>query len=126
MDHAHDPEDKVWVRGPRFKGSAKRFETDVVEGPSMSKNHVISLPFLDCALLSLKKIGKLFRKNLNAQICVVFRTEKIAMFVSNLRSSVPRPLAAASVVYEFKCSGDQNISYIGKTKRHLYTRVREH
>ena len=33
---------------------------------------------------------------------------------------------AANVVYRFKCSLDANISYIGKTDRHLMTRMKEH
>ena len=33
---------------------------------------------------------------------------------------------AAHVVYKFNCSRDADLSYIGKTKRHLVTRVREH
>ena len=32
----------------------------------------------------------------------------------------------ANVVYKVNCSHDANISYIGKTKQHLATRVREH
>ena len=32
----------------------------------------------------------------------------------------------ANVVYEFTCSCDRNLSYIGKTKRHLATRSSEH
>ena len=32
----------------------------------------------------------------------------------------------AAVVYRFTCSGDPNIQYIGKTKRHLRTRINEH
>ena len=32
----------------------------------------------------------------------------------------------ANVVYKFNCSRDADLSYIGKTKRHLVTKVREH
>ena len=39
----------------------------------------------------------------------------------------PSPFALRSlVVYKFVCSVDQSIFYIGKTKRHLCTRIREH
>ena len=30
------------------------------------------------------------------------------------------------MVYRFNCSRDADVSYVGKTKRHLVTRVREH
>ena len=33
---------------------------------------------------------------------------------------------ASNVVYKFTCSLDEGISYIGKTERHLFTRVQEH
>ena len=39
----------------------------------------------------------------------------------------PTPkLLKANVVYKFDCLCDINISYIGKTKRHLATRIKEH
>ena len=42
-------------------------------------------------------------------------------------SKCPTPkLLKANVVYKFDCLCDINISYIGKTKRHLATRIKEH
>ena len=39
----------------------------------------------------------------------------------------PTPkLLKANVVYKFDCLCDINISYIGKTKRHLVTRIKEY
>ena len=32
----------------------------------------------------------------------------------------------SNVVYQFKCSADQNVSYIGETKRQLFRRVADH
>ena len=43
----------------------------------------------------------------------------------SLKCRTPRSLMA-NVVYKFNSSRDANISYIGKTKRHLATIVREH
>ena len=44
----------------------------------------------------------------------------------SLKSQTPLPLLA-NVVYQFKCLCDTtNLTYIGKTSRHLATRVKEH
>ena len=62
------------------------------------------------------------RYQLNAK--VVFKPFKVANYFS-LKSRCPKPLKSM-VVYQFTCSVDQNISYIGRTKRHLLSRVKEH
>ena len=43
----------------------------------------------------------------------------------SLKCCTPLPLLA-NVVYKFKCLHDANNIYIGKTIRHLATRVKEH
>ena len=43
----------------------------------------------------------------------------------SLKCPTPK-LLKANVVYKFDCLCDINISYIGKTKRHLATRIKEH
>ena len=43
----------------------------------------------------------------------------------SLKCRTPTPLLA-NVVYKFQCLSDSSKSYIGKTKRHLATRVKEH
>ena len=43
----------------------------------------------------------------------------------SLKCHTPLPLLS-NVVYKFHCLRDANQSYIGKTKRHLTTRVKEH
>ena len=43
----------------------------------------------------------------------------------SLKCSTPK-LLKANVVYKFDCLCDINISYIGKTKRHLAIRIKEH
>lgn len=100
--------------------SMKEIESKETDSP------VIVLPFFGlCSVEFKKKVEKLFKKSFNVQLRIVFRTEKVSQYVCNLKSRVPRPLTAG-VVYKFNCSEDQSISYIGKTKRHLYTRVKEH
>ena len=50
---------------------------------------------------------------------------KIPLFCFSLKCHTPMPLMA-NVVYQFTCLRDANSTYIGKTIRHLATRVREH
>ena len=42
-----------------------------------------------------------------------------------MKCRTPFPLLA-NIVYKFKCLRDADNTYIGKTKRHLVTRVKEH
>ena len=70
-----------------------------------------------------RKLTK-FNKQFNKNIRVVFTTFKVASYFT-LKSKCPQPLHSC-VVYQFDCSENQNITYIGKTKRHLLTRVKEH
>ena len=55
---------------------------------------------------------------------VVFRPFKVSSYFT-LKSRCPKELQAL-VVYKYVCSVDQNTTYIGKTKRHLALRVKEH
>ena len=49
----------------------------------------------------------------------------LLQFFFSLKCRTPLP-SLANVVYKFKCLHDANNIYIGKTIRHLATRVKEH
>jgi hypothetical protein len=66
---------------------------------------------------------KLF-KSLNCDINIVFTTTKVSNYFS-LKDRTPHCLKSG-VVYLYRCQVDPDITYIGKTKRHLFKRVREH
>ena len=86
---------------------------------------IFKLPFIGKASVDFKKdFGKLMLQKFKIDIKCVYTTCKIGQFFS-LKSASPSSLAA-NVVYRFKCSLDANISYIGKTDRHLMTRMKEH
>ena len=57
-------------------------------------------------------------------IRIVFTSFKVKNYIS-LKCHTPLPLLA-NVVDKFKCLRDANNIYIGKTIRHLATRVKEH
>ena len=65
-----------------------------------------------------------FAKKFNLNVKLVFRPFKVCNYFS-LKSRVPVCMQSG-VVYQFTCSRDANITYIGKTKRHLFARIREH
>ena len=55
---------------------------------------------------------------------IVFTTFKVKNYFS-LKCCTPLTLRA-NVVYKFTCQRDADTTYIGKTKRHLAIRAREH
>ena len=71
-----------------------------------------------------RKIRDLLIRNYGIDVRVVYTTFKVKNYFS-LKCRTPLSLVA-NVVYKFNCLRDANVSYIGKTKRHLATRVREH
>ena len=75
--------------------------------PSISSAHKLS--FLTCTIMSI------YSASLITKIKNFFK----------LKCPTPK-LLKANVVYEFDCLCDINISYIGITKRHLATRIKEH
>ena len=42
-----------------------------------------------------------------------------------MKCRTPKQLLS-NIVYQFKCQHDAEVSYIGETKRHSITRVKEH
>ena len=61
---------------------------------------------------------------MDKKCCAIFKTSKVQNYFSLIDET---PLALqANVVYLLKGSCDKNQTYIGKTKRHLATRAREH
>ena len=67
---------------------------------------------------------KSFKTYYCIDIRIVFTSFKVKNYFS-LKCRTPLPLLA-NVVYKFKCLRDATNIYIGKTIRHLATRVREH
>ena len=70
------------------------------------------------------KLRELFKKYYCIDIRIVFTSYKVKNYFS-LKCRAPLPLLA-NVVYKFQCLREANQIYIGKTVRHLATRVKEH
>ena len=71
-----------------------------------------------------RKLRELFKKYYAIDIRIVYSSFKVKNYFS-LKCRTPLPLLA-NVVYQYSCLRDANLAYIGKTSRHLTTRVKEH
>ena len=71
-----------------------------------------------------RKLKRLLKEYYCIDVKVVFSSFKVKNYFS-LKCHTPMPLMA-NVVYQFTCLRDANSTYIGKTIRHLATRVKEH
>ena len=67
---------------------------------------------------------ELFKKYYCVDLRIVYTSFKVKDYFS-LKCRTPLPVLS-NVVYKFQCLRDANNVYIGKTMRHLATRVREH
>ena len=71
-----------------------------------------------------RKLKAVFKTNYGISIRVVYSTFKISHYFS-LKCKTPMHLLA-NVIYQYNCLCDTSTTYIGKTKRHLAIRVKEH
>ena len=81
------------------------------------------LPYFGQTLDNFRRKIASFGKKFNSPIRVVFKPFKTSFYFS-LKTKCPLPLSSM-VVYKYSCPLT-GLSYIGKTKRHLLSRVREH
>ena len=88
------------------------------------KKYTVIMPFIGHPSIAFKKsLSRIFR-SLNKKCCTIFKTFKAQNYFS-MKDETP-PALQVNVVYLFEGSCDKIQTYIGKTKRHLATRVREH
>ena len=86
---------------------------------------VFLLPYIDRTSVDFcKRLKRLIPSSMKKCVNFVFRCTRLrGMFP--MKWPTPKSLVS-SVVYKFTCVGDQRISHIGETKRHLGTRLKEH
>ena len=63
-------------------------------------------------------------RKFNVNYKILYKPFKVGVYFS-LKSKCPK-LLQSKIVYQFSCSVDQNVVYIGKTKRHFGLRIKEH
>ena len=94
---------------------AKLFEGTDLQKTKTDFKYVFKLPFIGMPSIQLKgKLKKIFR-NLDIEVNVTFSTVKVSSYFS-LKDPTYR-LLKSHLVYRFTCLDDQNVTYIGKTKR---------
>ena len=105
---------------------SKKFEPEpkpVVGEDGVQK--IFCLPYIGQPSIEFSnKVRKLFKSRYLMDIKIVYTSFKVRNYFS-LKCRTPLPLVA-NVIYKFQCSRDANLAYVGKTKRHLVTRVKEH
>ena len=118
------PEHIFWSCVKRFtnnKFSSKPISTvkeDRIEA-------MFSIPYIGLpSVIFGRKVRESFRKLYGIDIKVIYTSFKVKNYFS-LKCHTPLPLLA-KVVYKFQCLHDVDKVYIGKTRRHLATRVKEH
>ena len=98
-----------------------------IQNSKIKKDRVETIFFIPYGLPSIifsRKLKEFLKKYYCIDIRIVFTSFKVKNNFS-LKCRTPLPLLA-NVVYKFKCLHDANNICIGKTIRHLATRVREH
>ena len=86
---------------------------------------IFFIPFVGLpSVIFGKKLRHLFKKYYCIDVKIVYSSFKVKNYFS-LKCHTPLSLMA-NVVYKFQCLRDANQVYIGKTMRHLVTRVKEH
>ena len=77
------------------------------------KKYTVIIPFIGHPSITLKKLLGRHLGNINKKCCTIFKTFIVQNYFS-------------LKVYLFEGSCDKSHTYVGKAKRHLATRVREH
>ena len=86
---------------------------------------LLSVPYYgNCSKKFAKTLRKILQNNYNTTIKIIYSTHKVRQYFG-LKSMTPVPLSS-NVVYHYTCVENAHTTYVGYTKRHLITRVREH
>lgn len=104
-----------------------KFEKRTVQIREIKTHKIVfKIPYIGKpSLLFKKSLTKLCAKYLkDTSVFCTFSSFKIQNYFS-LKTRAPKALSS-NVVYKFVCQVDPEVSYIGKTKRHLCERVKEH
>ena len=91
---------------------------------SDSRPCTLIIPFLGKASKILEYRMRSLCRKYNITHRILYKPFKVGAYFS-LKSRCPK-LLQSMIVYKVTCSVDQNVAYIGKTKRHLGLRMKEH
>ena len=104
---------------------SKKYARETPSPNEETEEAIFIIPYIDhSSIVYGKKVSQIFKRYFSINLRIVFTTFKVKNYFS-LKCCTPLALRA-NVVYKFTCQRDANTTYIGKTKRHLAIRVREH
>ena len=84
-----------------------------------------SVPFVGkSSLLFTKQLSKLIANLTSVKLIPMYKTFKVGNYFK-LKSRTPTPLVC-NVVYRFSCPREADLTYVGKSARHLVTIAKEH
>ena len=112
-----------------FEKCLKKFNEKIVYSHSSSPDYVynLNIPYFGHDsrrfLIKLKNIIK-SKVKITLKINPIYKTFKVSHYFQ-LKTRVP-PALCSNIVYQFSCSCDSNLTYIGMSTRHLSTRMGEH
>ena len=98
--------------------------TDSCQNMNDENKYTVIIPFIGHPSITFKKSSTKNEKSIHKKCCTIFKTLKVQKYFSQ-KDETPLALQA-NVVYLFEGCCDKNQTYIGKTKKHLASRVREH
>ena len=103
----------------------KKFSDCYIVNEIVQPKFILKIPFIEKhSVLFRDRLTKIFKNHLNVDISCIFSSLTVGSYFS-LKSRTPKPLLS-NVIYKFSCLRDVSLFYIGKTKRHLTVRVKEH
>ena len=112
-----------------FEKCLKKFNEKLVHSHSSSPDYVynLNIPYFGHDsrhfLIKLKNIIK-SKVKITLKINPIYKTFKVLHYFQ-WKTRVP-PALCSNIVYQFSCSCDSYLTYIGMSTRHLSTRVGEH
>jgi len=114
-----------WIIHKRIKSFLHSVRNQNLSSVVKEKRHYIPLQYYGKASDDFKKrLKRLFTKVNITDICVTFKTMKMHNLFNNKDKT--KSALKSLVVYKYSCLRDSNICYVGKTNRHLHTRILEH
>ena len=107
-----------------LNGSKHEFGNDVTDNKDIKC--VMVFPYIGKESIKFaKRIKCIFsRKFVNIDFMIAYRNFKVGSYFG-LKERTP-DLFSTNLVYQFQCSEDGDVSYIGTTSRHLWKRLQEH
>ena len=90
----------------------------------LSKFHMLAYAGIHSKWFA-NRLFELIKRQSGIKLRVLFDTFKVNRYFQ-LKSKTPHHALSSNVVYQFTCSCDTNLSFIGMSMRHLGTRAGEH